>query len=686
MQENEPLPELELIPPEIPRTLNQTRRYAGHRFLAGEGKRPARVMFLATAGLEEEHQDHIKNRGYGPPIKDVPRYLKGASGQVLQNLTGACGLNLEENYYTALIKWLPPKAKRLKPTKEMVAAALPLLMWEIEQVDPDIIVCLGKPAFDALYPVRYKLSDIAGGWFQQDIQGRMRRLYPMECVTKLATKPEFTERFRLDLREVRRMMDEIDGLWVEPYPEHYRTVTNRVELESLVAEIESENGRILSVDCEWHGPNHVDGQLRSLQICWKPGYAAYIRFMDDQLNYAFDIPYAEAGAILSRYLDRPDVKYVGHHISADLPWMHHVLGLEWYEKVHLDTEFAQQCVDEHGELGLERMCMTYTTLGRWDLELTEWCKKNGKLVEDGYGLIPDSILIPYSQKDVDGPMRAYPYIEKRLKNEYQGEAWRYYSTLFNAFVTDIFTSFALDGLPVNIERANQLRDLYQYVRRELHREFGDRIVDEAERLLRARLMAWDVIEGDALYRKLYDLVGSGDPDGAGRLLWGTLPTDLHPQFTALWKHYLSAPEFKITSPAHVRSWLFEVKRYTPVKSTNQKEKGLPSMPWAKVLELPPERQREFTPSTDGQTLEILGTTHEDPVLQKLLEFKAINQVCTQFLGEPTRDEDTGEVIKEKGLMYYVAGDGCIHAMTSSTETGRPRLTKIGYFYLHGRGR
>ena len=49
--------------------------------------------------------------------------------------------------------------------------------------------------------------------------------------------------------------------------------------------------------------------------------------MNDKLEYEFDVPYKEAGAILSEWLDQPQVKYVGHHISADLPWMHY--GLDW---------------------------------------------------------------------------------------------------------------------------------------------------------------------------------------------------------------------------------------------------------------------------------------------------------------------------------------------------------------------
>jgi len=62
---------------------------------------------------------------------------------------------------------------------------------------------------------------------------------------------------------------------------------------------------------------------------------------------------------VATWLNAPFVKYVGHHCPADLPVMHHILGLNGYRKVAFDTEFAQQTADEFAELKLERLCMAY---------------------------------------------------------------------------------------------------------------------------------------------------------------------------------------------------------------------------------------------------------------------------------------------------------------------------------------
>src|SRR5690606_12333417 len=116
-----------------------------------------------------------------------------------------------------------------------------------------------------------------------------------------------------------------------------------------------------------------------------------------------------------------------------------------------------------------------------------WKKRNPGKTKDGYGLIPDDILIEYSLKDCDGVMRSYPHILRRLAQEHGGSGLIYYQQIFNPFVTNIFTSFVLYGLPIDRQRIAQLRELYQYMRGELHKEFLSHIDTEAERLIEDKL-------------------------------------------------------------------------------------------------------------------------------------------------------------------------------------------------------
>src|SRR5690606_34030988 len=145
------------------------------------------------------------------------------------------------------------------------------------------------------------------------------------------------------------------------------------------------------------------------------------------------------------------------------------LGMKVLGKCFLDTEFAQQTVDEASELKLERgIAMKYTTLGRYDIDLVLWKRANKALCEGGYGYIPDEILIHYACKDVLSVFRARPIIRKLLVAQVLDQ---YYHVTSGPFVTDVFCTFAIEGLPMDIEQLDELRELFHFTRRELEREF-----------------------------------------------------------------------------------------------------------------------------------------------------------------------------------------------------------------------
>ena len=48
------------------------------------------------------------------------------------------------------------------------------------------------------------------------------------------------------------------------------------------------------------------------------------------------------------------------------------------------------------------------------------------------------------------------------------------------------------------------------------------------------------------------------------------------------EHATATRSFNLRSVKDMKRWLFDVKGYTPVKSTANKAKGVPAMDWAKV--------------------------------------------------------------------------------------------------------
>jgi uracil-DNA glycosylase family 4 len=656
-----------------PDSIDKTGNKKGVHYVAGQGPEGAKVMFITPALLEEENATTSESVT-GRTIRQEARYLKGQAGAVFKDLSSEIGLDMNDCYFTAWCKWLLPRANRTKPTNEQLNWGRPAIMAEIERVKPHIIVCLaGKKIFDELAGITIKAKDIRGGWFRHEASGA--RVYLMESITLPLFKPEYLEKFRVDLRAIARMDMQLQGIEVETHPRNYRTIHNLVELRNLVAEWMRGNYKIFSVDCEWHGHNHVDGNLRAIQFCWAPGEAAYIRLMDDKLNYVFDVDYASVGAVLGSWLNRPECKYIGHHFAADAPWMYTWLGLEWYDKCIFDSEFAQQVADEYEDLGLERLAMKYTDLGRYDLDLTIWKKNSKGLAKNGYGYVPDEILIPYGCKDVDTVMRAYPKILRKLQGE---NLLSYYFDIFLPFTSNIFVTFALLGLPMDMDQMDELRELYSFSRDRLEVDLRRDMAKEASALLLRKMFQMvpptdesSVISLRELHSEIVRLVRTGEPDEAWAMLKQFVGVSNVRAVQAFFDHYVVSPDFNIRSKPQMVRWLFDVKGYTPIKSTNKKEKGLPSVSWDRVLRMPFEAQKEYSPSTDIQTLEILNEMHSDKVLGKLLKLNAVGNITKQFLKEPLTD-DEGNVTQERGLHESVCSDGRVHGQMSTTETGRPR--------------
>ena len=666
-----PVPDYAQPPLPLVEKTGALRGHTGVTFVAGEGIKPADIMFITSSVSPQEASKFIKGRD-GEGVRVQPRYLRSDAGVIFTDIFNQEGIDLYKCYYTALVKWLLPKNERVKIPKDIVNWVLPSLDAEIQAVSPKIIVCIGKTVFDLLSNIKLSLSDAKSGWFFNERYNA--KIYLIDDINKLITNPEYIEKFRVEAREIHRMHREICNLSTDRVHLEYETITNSHDLKRVVNNWRHNNFNVISVDCEWAGNNHIDGRLRSTQFCWAPGKACYVRWMDDQGNYVFDVSYKEAGQILSEWLDRDDVKYIGHHFAADAPWLHHVLGLNWYEKCIFDTEFAQQTANEAEDLSLERIALKYTDLGRYDLDLVLWVKENKALMKDnGYGAIPDEILIPYACKDVDTVFRAWPLIYRSLHAQGLVE---YYDTIFHPFVTDVFVSFALQGLPMDVKTMDELRVLYTFARDKMEAILREEIHVEARNfILMAFATRLDPEVATDAYLEFISLVANSEHAQAWAILKGAAkkPDDV-PKLKSIFDHYIESGNFNIRSAAHLKRWLFHVKGYEPIKSTSNKEKGLPATSWEKIRSMPPEAQKNYNPAVDKQTLQILSEKNDDKILRKLLQLNAVGNICKAFLKEADVDDD-GNLVKENGLHFYLCSDDRVHGQMSTTETGRPRSWK-----------
>ena len=114
-----------------------------------DGNPQARLMFVGEAPGREED------------LEGLP--FVGRSGQLLNRMLSAIGLDRTQAYIANIIPWRPPGNRT--PTPQESAICLPFIRRQIELVDPDILVCLGGPSMQTLLGVKDGIMKTRGRWF-----------------------------------------------------------------------------------------------------------------------------------------------------------------------------------------------------------------------------------------------------------------------------------------------------------------------------------------------------------------------------------------------------------------------------------------------------------------------------------------------------------------------------------------
>lgn len=124
----------------------------GELLVFGEGPDQARLLFIGEAPGEQEAL--------------TGRPFVGNAGRLLNKYLVKSDIHREKAYLTNVIKVRPPgnRTPRISEVKE----ALPVLLRQIELVRPEIIVCLGSIAVQAVIDRKAKITEIRGNWQEKD--------------------------------------------------------------------------------------------------------------------------------------------------------------------------------------------------------------------------------------------------------------------------------------------------------------------------------------------------------------------------------------------------------------------------------------------------------------------------------------------------------------------------------------
>jgi uracil-DNA glycosylase len=156
-----------------------------------DGNPQAQIMLIGEApGAEEDRQ--------GKPFV-------GKSGQLLDRMLGAIGLDRTKVYIANTVPWRPPGNRT--PTPEELAICLPFLHRQVELVAPKVILTLGGPAMQTVFNTSIGILKMRGRWSELSVGNHHVEAMPTLHPAYLLRNPAAKQQAWRDMLSLRVKLD-----------------------------------------------------------------------------------------------------------------------------------------------------------------------------------------------------------------------------------------------------------------------------------------------------------------------------------------------------------------------------------------------------------------------------------------------------------------------------------------------
>src|SRR6478736_7188109 len=163
------------------------------RLVFADGNPQARLMLVGEAPGRDED------------IAGLP--FVGRSGQLLDRMIAAIGLDRSKAYIANVIPWRPPGNRT--PTPQETLVCLPFIQRQIELVDPDVLVTLGNPSTQTLLSTREGIMRTRGKWFDYGTGTRTIRAIATFHPAYLLRSPSYKRMSLQDLPAIAKELEKV---------------------------------------------------------------------------------------------------------------------------------------------------------------------------------------------------------------------------------------------------------------------------------------------------------------------------------------------------------------------------------------------------------------------------------------------------------------------------------------------
>lgn len=161
---------------------------------------------LAFADGNPEGRVMLVGEAPGADEDRIGKPFMGRSGQLLDRMLAAIGLDRSQVYVANIVPWRPPGNRT--PTPQEIAICKPFIERQIELASPEFLLCLGGPAAQNLLSVKDGILRTRGRWFTYKTgDGREIRALPTLHPAYLLRQPLQKRLGWRDFQALRRALD-----------------------------------------------------------------------------------------------------------------------------------------------------------------------------------------------------------------------------------------------------------------------------------------------------------------------------------------------------------------------------------------------------------------------------------------------------------------------------------------------
>lgn len=174
--------------------LCETRR----NVVIGDGARESQILLIGEGPGEQED---LQGRAF-----------VGPAGQLLDRMLACIGLDRGQVYIANVVKCRPPRNR--DPLPEEQAACLPYLRAQVRLIRPQVIVCLGRIAAQAVIRPDFRITREHGQWVERKGYWLTATYHPSALLRDPSKKRDAYE----DLKKLKSKLEEL-GIPPAPHRE-----------------------------------------------------------------------------------------------------------------------------------------------------------------------------------------------------------------------------------------------------------------------------------------------------------------------------------------------------------------------------------------------------------------------------------------------------------------------------------